>query len=103
MYSFYGGRPGNPFIIITTYETIGEMIENFKLGPGYVEVHYDEHVMINNTNRNDPNNGKIFRRGYDFTNDMGGAEYIGTIIGPAGMAPMLEMGTVSDINGKSII
>ena len=100
MYSFYGGRPGNSFIIITTYRSIADMVAKFKLGPNYTAVHYDEHVMINTVNKNDPDNGKVYRRGYDFTNTMGGAEYIGTIVGPAGKAPMLEMTTVADVRSK---
>lgn len=93
MYSFYGGRPGNSFIIITTYRSIKQMTDAFKQGSAYTVVHYDEHVMINTDNKNDPDNGKIFRRGYDFNNDMGGAEYIGSIVGPAGRAPMMTMTT----------
>ena len=56
--------------------------------------------MINTVNKNDPDNGRVYRRGYDFTNTMGGAEYIGTIVGPAGKAPMLEMTTVADVRSK---
>ena len=100
MYSFYGGRPGNSFIIITTYRSIADMVTKFKQGPSYTAVHYDEHVMINTVNKNDPDNGRVYRRGYDFTNTMGGAEYIGTIVGPAGKAPMLEMTTVADVRSK---
>lgn len=100
MYSFYGGRPGNSFIIITTYRSIADMVAKFKQGPNYTAVHYDEHVMINTVNKNDPDNGRVYRRGYDFTNTMGGAEYIGTIVGPAGKAPMLEMTTVADVRNK---
>ena len=100
MYSFYGGRPGNSFIIITTYRSIADMVAKFKQGPSYTAVHYDEHVMINTVNKNDPDNGRVYRRGYDFTNTMGGAEYIGTIVGPAGKAPMLEMTTVADVESK---
>lgn len=100
MYSFYGGRPGNSFIIITTYRSIADMVTNFKKGPSYTAVHYDEHVMINTVNKNDPDNGRVYKRGYDFTNEMGGAEYIGTIVGPAGKAPMLEMTTVADVRSK---
>ena len=100
MYSFYGGRPGNSFIIITTYRSIADMVAKFKQGPNYTAVHYDEHVMINTVNKNDPDNGKVYRRGYDFTNTMGGAEYIGTIVGPAGKAPILEMTTVADVKSK---
>ena len=100
MYSFYGGRPGNSFIIITTYRSIADMVAKFKQGPNYTAVHYDEHVMINTVNKNDPDNGRVYRRGYNFTNTMGGAEYIGTIVGPAGKAPMLEMTTVADVKSK---
>ena len=100
MYSFYGGRPGNSFVIITTYESVADMVSNFKLGPDYSAVHYDEHVMINTVNKNDPDNGKIYRRGYDFNNEMGGAEYIGTVVGPAGKAPMLELTTITDVASK---
>lgn len=100
MYSFYGGRPGNSFIIITTYRSIADMVAKFKQGPNYTAVHYDEHVMINTVNKNDPDNGRVYRRGYDFTNTMGGAEYIGTIVGPAGKAPMLEMTTVAGVRSK---
>ena len=100
MYSFYGGRPGNSFIIITTYRSIADMVAKFKQGPNYTAVHYDEHVMINTVNKNDPDNGRVYRRGYDFTNTMGGAEYIGTIVGPAGKAPMLEMTTIADVKKK---
>ena len=100
MYSFYGGRPGNSFVIITTYRSVAEMVTNFKKGVNYTAVHYDQHVMINTVNKNDPDNGKIYRRGYDFTNDMGGAEYIGTIVGPAGKAPFLQVTTIADVKNK---
>ncbi len=73
MYSFYGGRPGNSFIIITTYRSIKDMVNQFKKGPDYTAVHYDEYVMINTDNKNDPDNGKIYRRGYNFTDENGGA------------------------------
>ena len=100
MYSFYGGRPGNSFVIVTTYRSIAEMVARFKQGPSYSPVHFDEHVMINTVNKNDPDNGKIYRRGYQFTNDMGGAIYIGTIVGPGGKAPLLEMGTIQEVRSK---
>lgn len=79
MSSFYGGRPGAPFIITTTFSSVNEMIENFKLGPNYNAVYYDEHVLINTQNKTDPTNGNVYRRGYDYTNSSGGAEYIGNI------------------------
>ena len=100
MYSFYGGQPGHSFIIITTYRSIADMVAKFKLGNEYTAVHFDQHVMINTVNKNDPDNGKIYRRGYDFNNDMGGAEFVGTIVGPAGKAPMVQMTTITDVRRK---
>ena len=100
MYSFYGGQPGHSFIIITTYRSIADMVAKFKLGNEYTAVHFDQHVMINTVNKNDPDNGKIYRRGYDFNNDMGGAEFVGTIVGPAGKAPMIQMTTIADVRRK---
>lgn len=95
--SFYGGKPGFSFIIVANYASIDDMIENFQLGPSYEAVHFDEHVLINTESKNNPDNGKIYRRGYDYTNDMGGAVYVGTIVGPAGKAPLLELTTVANV------
>lgn len=101
MYSFYGGQPGSSFIIITTYRSIADMIAKFKLGSEYTAVHFDQHVMINTVNKNDPDNGKVYRRGYDFNNNMGGAEFVGTIVGPAGHAPMVQLTTVAEVRRKA--
>ena len=99
MYSFYGGRPGNSFTIVTSFSTVQEMITAFQGGPAYTNVHYDEYVIINTEDKNNPTNGQIYRRGYDYNNDMGGAELIGTIVGPAGKAPLLTMDQYSTIDG----
>lgn len=100
MESFYGGKAGFSFIIVKSFSSIAEMVANFKKGPTYSAVHYDEHVLINTENKNDPDNGKVFRRGYDYTNELGGAVYIGTIVGPAGRAPMLELTTIEQVKLK---
>lgn len=100
MESFYGGKPGFSFIIVKSFSSIAEMVENFKKGPTYSAVHYDEHILINTENKNDPDNGKVFRRGYDYTNEMGGAIYVGTIVGPSGRAPMLELTTIEQVKLK---
>ena len=97
MYSFYGGRPGNSFTIVTSFPTVQEMIDAFRGGPRYTNVHYDEYVIINTEDKNNPTNGQIYRRGYDYNNDMGGAELIGTIVGPAGKAPLLTVDKYQDI------
>lgn len=98
--SFYGGRPGFSFIIVLNYASVDEMVECFKQGPDYTTVHFDEHILINTENKNDPDNGKIYRRGYDYSNDMGGAVYVGTIVGPAGRAPLLELTTIEEVKAK---
>lgn len=91
MYSFYGGRPGNSFIIIKNFPSVNAMKTQFKKGPAYTEVHYDEHVLIDTEDKNNAENGQIYKRGYNYTNEMGGAEYIGRIVGPAGPAPNLAL------------
>ena len=89
--SFYGGRRGASFIIAKSFKTEEEMIKEFAKGGQYKAVNYDEYVIIDTENKNDITNGKIYRRGYDYTNDMGGAEYIGQIVGPAGLGPHAEI------------
>lgn len=100
MESFYGGKSGFSFIIVKSFSSVAEMVENFQKGPEYSTVHYDEHVLINTKNKNHPDNGKIYRRGYDYTNSLGGAIYIGSIVGPSGPAPMLELTTLEDVKNK---
>ena len=80
MYSFYGGKPGNPFVIVASFPDIATMTNSFNSN-SYTTVHYDEYVIINTANKNHKDNGKIFRRGYN------GPEYIAQIVGPAGPAP----------------
>lgn len=100
MYSFYGGRPGNSFIIIKNFPTVQDMVTAFSGGPNYTDVHYDEYVIINTQDKNSEDNGKIYRRGYEYTNSQGGAEYIGTIVGPSGNAPMVQMTTEAGVRQK---
>lgn len=139
MNSFYGGRRGASFIIVKNYLDVLSMTLDFAKGNDFTEVKFDEYVMINNPNKNHPDNGKIFRRGYDYNSDRmldsigmlykkvgndwtrygveelteekytnlssesdkfiiesiqaKGAEYVGCIIGPAGKAPLLSIGS----------
>lgn len=74
------------------------MVYCFKQAGAYKTVNYDEYVIIDTVNKNDKDNGKIYRRGYEYNNDMGGAIYIGQIVGPAGMAPHVEMTTIEEVN-----
>lgn len=98
--SFYGGRKGSSYLIVKNYKTIQEMVNAFRNGGDYTTVNYDEHVIIDTENKNDPDNGKVFRRGYDYNNNMGGAIYVAQIVGPAGAAPHTEMHTIEEV--KSI-
>lgn len=98
--SFYGGKQGFSFILSKAFASVDEMVAAFSQGPNYSTVSFDDYVIINTENKNDATNGNIYRRGYDYTNDMGGAIYIGSIVGPAGLAPHLELSTIDDIDKK---
>jgi len=61
------------------------MTEDFQAGGATVKkVNYGEYVLIDTVNKNDEDNGKLFRRGMDLANEYGGGEYIGQICGPDG-------------------
>ena len=98
--SFYGGRRGASFVIVKKYNSIKEMVDLFKQGGNYKTVNYDEYVLIDTVSKNDADNGKIYRRGYEYTNNLGGAVFVGQIVGPAGMAPHTELKTINEV--KSI-
>lgn len=104
MESFYGGRPGASFIITKTFPDIATMKEKFSQGTGYNEVYYDEYVVIQTSNPENADNGKVFRRGYDLNNGYGGGEYVGSIKGPAGPPTVLELmpykNILSERNGE---
>lgn len=69
------------------------------------EVNYQEYVLIDTvTNLNEysnPDNGKIYRRGFDVNNGMHGAEYIGRIIGPQGFNTGIQLDTFSNIKNDT--
>lgn len=73
------------------------MVTCFQQGGDYEICGYNEYVIIDAYNKNDIDNGKIFRRGYDYTNEMGGAIYVGQIVGPAGMAPHTLLNNYDEI------
>lgn len=95
--SFYGGKAGTPFVIAKSYNSINAMIADFAKGPALTAVQYGEHVLIDTEDKNNINNGALYRRGYDYNNSMGGAIYVGTIVGPSGKAPMFELTTIENI------
>lgn len=92
MASFYGGRPGIPFVIKKDFKSYEEMIEAFSQGNAYKEVGYGEYVIINNDNEADPYRGKVYQRGYNE------AVEIGSFKGPKGSQG--ERGTSLKFKGE---
>lgn len=101
MDSLYGGHQGVSFIIKDNFESIEEAVAACKLGPQYTRCWYGENIIISTPNLNDEDNGKVFNRGLDYTNDMGGLVFIAQIVGPAGGTPIFEMGTLQETKYKS--
>ena len=101
MDSFYGGKPQNAFVLRGSFESVSEMVQAFKRGESYKAVWYYEYVIINCPNLNDPEHGRIYRRGLDYTNDMGGAEFVGTIRGPMSGTPFMQMNTIQEVKNQS--
>lgn len=96
--SLYGGLPGRSFILKARFDSVADMYDAFKKGPDYTDAWYGEYVVIDTPNKNNPDNGKIFRRGEDYLhkNDSnehdGGAEYIGQFVGTASGTPYFGIG-----------
>lgn len=102
--SFYGGRPGADFVIKRSFTSIAEMKAAFELGADYTEVWYGEYCLIDTINKNDHDNGKIFRRGLDYQNAVThGAEYIGQIVGPSSGTPLFYLGTIDEVRKQADI
>lgn len=85
----------NVTYMLPKIETEG-MLQCFNKGAETTnKVNYGEYVIIDTvTNFNqysNPDNGKIFRRGFNADNGMAGAEYIGKIIGPQGFNSGIEV------------
>lgn len=66
----------------------------------YKGVNYGEYVIIDTIvglgEKNNPDNGKVFRRGMNYQydavkNPLAGAEYIGQIVGPQGDTPEMDL------------
>lgn len=101
MDSLYGGHQGNSFTLRAEFASVGKMVAAFKGGPNYTDVWYDEFVIINTKNKNDKDNGKIFRRGYDYQNNMGGAIQVGQVVGPSSGTPYFSIGGLGLVKGQS--
>ncbi len=97
-------------IIKGRFDSYEGMVAAFSQGPSYTDIWYGEHVLIDTPNKNDKDNGKIYRRGLNFDDETGGAIYIGQIVGPSSGTPyfqMLGLGAVqkkkdlADADGKT--
>ena len=97
MDSFYGGKPGSPFIIKATFETVGAMREAFMKGQQYQDVWYGEYCIINAVSNNSYDNGKIFRRTFNYGDPEACAEYVCKITGPEGGVPDFRIEPISVI------
>lgn len=68
--SFYGGKHGISFILVEHYDSIKDMVDNFKRGGAYSDVSYGEYVIIdtwiNLNNKTSIENGIIYKRGFDY-------------------------------------
>lgn len=78
------------------------MVQCFEQGAvSSSEVNYGEYVIIdtivNMHNKNNVDNGKVFRRGMDYQGELAGAEYIGQIVGPQGETPEVDITHYLDV------
>lgn len=106
MNSFYGGKEGRTYHIVQTYPSIEEMVNNFARGAAYPDVSYGQYVMIDTVSKNNPDNGRLYRRGINYSQELenptpehpgAGAIYIGQIVGPDGKVPKLSFVDISYI------
>ena len=91
----------------TPVELAEGMLQCFKEGGSTTsEVNYGEYILIDThsgmLDQNNADNGKVFRRGMDYNNSLGGAEYIGNIIGPQGLTPRIDMDSYNNIKEKPV-
>lgn len=108
MSSFYGGRRGASFVIVKSYLDVLTMTEEFSKGNELTEVKFDQYVLINNPQKNHPDNGKIFRRGYDYNSDRVLSNMSLLVYDdetthkpkPFSAAQILESTTKTDLNGN---
>ena len=125
--SFYGGKQGISPVIKNSFEFIdvNDPAYQAALASGrtaaelfpltmdlcfnnidYKDVWYDELCIIDTINKNNPNNGKIFRRTLKKAGDTGTnlcAEYIGRVVGPAGTNPFFSFGNLGSVSAQGTI
>lgn len=78
------------------------MVSYFKQGSDYTDVWYGEYAILDTRNKNDIDNGKIYRRGLDYQNvDTGGAQYVGQIVGPSSGTPYFQINTLENVYNEA--
>lgn len=97
MDSFYGGKPGSPFIIKASFKTVAEMKTEFCKGPAYKDVWFGEYCIIDAVSNNSYDNGKIYRRTFNYQDEAACAEYICKITGPEGGTPHFILSSIDSI------
>lgn len=97
MDSFYGGKQGVSFVIKASFKSIDDMVASFKRNED--KVWFGEYCLIDTVNKNDKDNGKIFRRGIGSSTSsaLGGAEFIGQIVGPSSGTPLFQFDTLDNV------
>ena len=101
MDSLYGGQQGVSFVISNSFKSVSDMVTAFKKGSDYKDVWYNEYCLIDTPNKNDADNGKIYKRGLNYMNSNGGALYLGQIVGPSSGTPYVQVGTLASVDDKS--
>lgn len=101
MDSLYGGHAGLSFVLKGRFDSIDDMVQAFKRGDSYRDVWYNEFCLISTKNLNDKDNGKLYQRGLDYTNDMGGAIYKGQIVGSSSGTPFAQLNTIKEVNDRA--
>lgn len=97
MDSLYGGHASVQMTIKAAFPSIKDMVASFQLGANFREVWYEDLCIIDTQNKNHPDNGKVFMRGLDYQNSMGGAIYKFQIVGPSSGTPFFQVDTVDNV------
>ena len=95
--SFYSGHAGLSFTIKDSFASVADAIAACKRGAEYTQTWYGEYLIIDTENINDLDNGKIYRRGLNYTNSMGGLEYVAQIVGPSSGTPFFNINTLAEV------
>lgn len=102
MDSLYGGHEGVSFVIKASFNSVDEMKQKFSQGGNFTEVWYSEYCLISTKNKNNPDNGKVFKRGLDYQNPQtAGSIFVGQIVGPSSGTPFFQVDTIDNVTSMS--